>query len=105
MVVKDRKSRGITKSRRRKDALRAKLVGLLKDEPNGLTTPQIIDRLKTTGWKHTGSPNEISNVLRMTPGIRKSDSRIRLEGTTGSRKYVIWQIKNMNEWESYLRGE
>ena len=102
MVIKDRKNRGITKSRRRKDALRVKLVDLLKTEPDGLTTPQIVDRLKTVGWKHVGSPNEIANVLRMTPGIKKSDSRIRMDATTGRRNYAVWQIKNIHEWESYI---
>ncbi len=102
MVVKDRKYRGITKSRRRKDNLRVKLIGLLRDEPNGLTTPQIIDRLKSTGWKHTGSANEIANVLRMTPGIKKKDTRIRIASTVGSRQYSIWHINNINEWNSYI---
>lgn len=105
MVVRDRKNRGPTKSRRRKDALRTKLVGLLKQEPDGLTTPQLVDRLKTSGWKHIGSPNEIANVLRMTPGIKKGDERLRMASTVGSRNYAIWKIKNINEWESYIRGE
>ena len=104
MVVRDRKNRWNLKSRRRKDKLRQRLVLILRAEPDGLTSPQIIDRVKTSGWKHTGSTNEITNVLKCCPGVTRSDTPMRMLATIGSRNYVVWKFTDESDWEDYISG-
>tara|TARA_R100000005_G_scaffold26821_1_gene11951 strand:- start:313 stop:591 length:279 start_codon:yes stop_codon:yes gene_type:complete len=92
-MITDRKHRQ-SNNRRKNDGLRTKLVKILYEYPEGLSGDQLRFKLKDAGWRHTGSIHQITQVLRMTPGVSKSRS--------GNN--TIWLLTNENAWREYINA-
>ncbi len=82
------------------------IVGMLRQNPNGLSSVEIYNNLADSGkfYRHLPAMSSIGSVLKgMSPvGITTNSSRYERTNTSGARKVSVWTIDvdKYNQWRN-----